>query len=246
MRSPAAIATLLAAEFYVGGFALTLWIPFGVLVPLSLFAVWWLGHSRLEIRDGELFIRGAHLPLRYVSGIVALDAATLRRVVGREGDPAAFVSIRPWIGPGVQLWLDDPEDPAPYWVVSSRHPQQVVDLVRSRTPPRDSAGQRRQTRPLADATAHANRDIVGISLRPVSELGQRFQQRVAVITGASRGIGLAVAQRLVDEGARVVVTARKPEPLAAAVEQLGEQRRRRRRQCRRPTTLRAGDRDRGA
>jgi hypothetical protein len=125
------IATVLAAEFYIGGFALTLWIPFGVLVPLSLFAVWWLGHSRLEIRDGELLIRGAHLPLRYVSGIVALDAATLRRVVGREGDPAAFVSIRPWIGPGLQLWLDDPEDPAPYWVVSSRHPQRVVDLVRS-------------------------------------------------------------------------------------------------------------------
>lgn len=41
------------------------------------------------------------------------------------------------------------------------------------------------------------------------------------MTGASRGIGLAVAQRLVDEGARVVVTARKPEGLAAAISQLG-------------------------
>lgn len=50
---------------------------------------------------------------------------------------------------------------------------------------------------------------------------QRFAGRVALITGASRGIGLAVAQRLVDEGARVVITARKPEALAAAVEQLG-------------------------
>ena len=57
--------------------------------------------------------------------------ATLRRVVGREGDPAAFVSIRSWIGPGVQLWLDDPEDPTPYWVVSTRHPQRVVQLLRS-------------------------------------------------------------------------------------------------------------------
>jgi len=37
-------------------------------------------------------MRGAHLPLRFVSGAVALDAATLRRVVGREGDPLAFVS----------------------------------------------------------------------------------------------------------------------------------------------------------
>ena len=44
---------------------------------------------------------------------------------------------------------------------------------------------------------------------------------MAVVTGASRGIGLAIARRLVDEGARVVVTGRKPEPLAEAVEQLG-------------------------
>lgn len=50
---------------------------------------------------------------------------------------------------------------------------------------------------------------------------QRLQGKTAVVTGASRGIGLAIAQRLVDEGARVVITARKPEPLAEAVEQLG-------------------------
>lgn len=54
-----------------------------------------------------------------------------------------------------------------------------------------------------------------------SEHGRRFAGRVAVVTGASRGIGLAVAQRLVDEGARVVVTARKPEGLAAAIAALG-------------------------
>ena len=49
----------------------------------------------------------------------------------------------------------------------------------------------------------------------------RFAGQVALVTGASRGIGLAVAQRLVDEGARVCITARKPEALAAAAEQLG-------------------------
>jgi 3-oxoacyl-[acyl-carrier protein] reductase len=49
----------------------------------------------------------------------------------------------------------------------------------------------------------------------------RFEGQVALVTGASRGIGLAVAQRLVDEGARVCITARRPEALAAAVEQLG-------------------------
>lgn len=50
---------------------------------------------------------------------------------------------------------------------------------------------------------------------------QRFEGRVALVTGASRGIGFATAQRLVDEGARVCITARKPAALEAAVEQLG-------------------------
>ncbi|WP_370248904.1 SDR family oxidoreductase [Nocardioides sp.] len=45
--------------------------------------------------------------------------------------------------------------------------------------------------------------------------------RTALVTGASRGIGFGVAQRLVEEGARVVITARKPEPLAEAVAALG-------------------------
>lgn len=125
------VACLLAAEFHVGGLPLTDWLSFGILIPLSLIIVWWLGRSRLEVSGGELRVRGAHLPLRYVSGAVALDHTTLRRVVGREGDPTAFVSIRPWIGPGVQVWVDDEEDPTPYWVVSSRHPDRLVEAVRA-------------------------------------------------------------------------------------------------------------------
>lgn len=54
-----------------------------------------------------------------------------------------------------------------------------------------------------------------------AEHGRRFEGQVALVTGASRGIGLAVARRLLDEGARVVITARKPDGLAAALDELG-------------------------
>ena len=50
---------------------------------------------------------------------------------------------------------------------------------------------------------------------------KRFDGKVALVTGASRGIGLAAAKRLVDEGARVVITARKREALDEAVAYLG-------------------------
>lgn len=50
----------------------------------------------------------------------------------------------------------------------------------------------------------------------------RFDGLVAVVTGASRGIGLGVAERLVAEGAKVCLTARKEEALAEAATSLGE------------------------
>lgn len=49
----------------------------------------------------------------------------------------------------------------------------------------------------------------------------RFEGKTAIVTGASRGIGLAIAQRLVADGARVVVTGRKEAALAEAVAELG-------------------------
>lgn len=124
------VASLLAAEFRIAGIKTTEWLPFVIMLPLAAAIVWWLGRSRVEVIGGELRIRGAHLPLRYVSGAIGLDAVTLRRVVGREGDPSAFVSIRPWIGPGVQVWIDDEDDPTPYWIVSSRHPDRLVSVLR--------------------------------------------------------------------------------------------------------------------
>ena len=49
----------------------------------------------------------------------------------------------------------------------------------------------------------------------------RFAGKTAIVTGASRGIGLGIAERLVRDGARVVITARNKEALEEAVEFLG-------------------------
>ena len=52
-------------------------------------------------------------------------------------------------------------------------------------------------------------------------MSTRFEGKTAIVTGASRGIGLAIAERLVADGARVVVTGRKEGALAEAVDALG-------------------------
>jgi hypothetical protein len=34
--------------------------------------------------------------------------------------------LRPYIKTTVEITLDDPEDPVPYWLVSTRHPQRLA------------------------------------------------------------------------------------------------------------------------
>jgi NAD(P)-dependent dehydrogenase (short-subunit alcohol dehydrogenase family) len=50
---------------------------------------------------------------------------------------------------------------------------------------------------------------------------EALKNRVAIVTGASRGIGLGIAAELVRQGARVCITARGTDALAAAVTELG-------------------------
>lgn len=49
----------------------------------------------------------------------------------------------------------------------------------------------------------------------------RLDGKVAIVTGGSRGIGLATAKQFADAGASVMITSRKSEALAAAAEGIG-------------------------
>lgn len=51
---------------------------------------------------------------------------------------------------------------------------------------------------------------------------QRLEGKVAIVTGASRGIGEAIAVAMAQEGAKVVLAARKLEALQAVAERLGD------------------------
>ncbi|MER7165963.1 DUF3093 domain-containing protein [Micromonospora sp. NPDC000207] len=122
-------AALLAAEVWMGAPGVRAWLPFAVLVPGAVGGLWWLGRIRVRVHDGELLVDDARLPVRFVADVVPLDVAGRREALGVGADPLAFVVQRPWIGPAVQVVLDDPDDPTPFWVVSTRRPVELAEAI---------------------------------------------------------------------------------------------------------------------
>lgn len=124
-------AGLLAAEIHMGYPGVRSWLPYLLLMPLAIVAMLWLGRQRVQVRDGELWVGEAHLPLEFVGRVTALDVNEKRPALGRDLDPAAFVVHRGWVGPAVLVELTDPDDPTPYWLFSARRAEQLAELLRA-------------------------------------------------------------------------------------------------------------------
>lgn len=80
----------------------------------------------------------ATLPLTFAGDAEAFtgDEATAERGVRLHG--LAYLCIRGWISSVVRLELNDPDDRTPYWLVSTRHPAQLVAALTDHAGPAES------------------------------------------------------------------------------------------------------------
>jgi hypothetical protein len=126
-----AVAAGASAEVFLGAPGLATWIPYLILLPLTVAGLVAASRIRIAVEDGELRVDDARLPLRFIAEAGVLDAEGKRAALGGRADPLAFVVQRPWVSRAVLVVLDDPEDPTPYWVFSARHPDRVVAALQA-------------------------------------------------------------------------------------------------------------------
>lgn len=110
----------------------------GIVVAAVLYAgcvgALLLGSPVIQVTESTLVAGKARLPLDVVAGAVASRGSQARAERGTGLDARAFLVIRGWIDPVVRVTLDDPHDPTPYWLVSTRRPEDLVAALAAREP----------------------------------------------------------------------------------------------------------------
>jgi hypothetical protein len=124
----------------------TLWLALVVATPgavawpvtgagLLLMAACFLsyGGARVEVADGELRAGRAHIDGSHLGTAEALDPEQTRRAAGIEADARAYLVLRPYLKRAVRVAITDPADPAPYWLISTRHPDELAGALTALT-----------------------------------------------------------------------------------------------------------------
>jgi hypothetical protein len=87
------------------------------------------GSARIEVSGGRLRAGRARIDVHHLGEASALDADAARRLAGRDADARAYLLLRPYLKRAVRVDLHDPADPAPYWLLSTRHPEELADAI---------------------------------------------------------------------------------------------------------------------
>lgn len=105
----------------------------GIIVAIVLYGVCvalLIGNSpRIEVTESHLYAGTAHIERALIGPVEGFrkEEASLQR--GQKLDARAWLMIRGWIDPVVRVTIEDSQDPTPYWLLSTRHPEKLVRVL---------------------------------------------------------------------------------------------------------------------
>lgn len=123
-------ATMLVATIWLTAIvALPLplaWAVTGVAGSVAAACLSAYGAARVSVTDGTFTAGRARIAGRHLGPATALDEAETKHTAGPGADARAYLLLRPYLRRAVRVEIADPADPTPYWLVSTRHPEQLA------------------------------------------------------------------------------------------------------------------------
>lgn len=113
--------------------AVAAWIVTAVALAVTAFLLVLIGSPRVVVADGTFRAGRAHIGAEHLGPAVALDAEQTHRTAGVDADARAYLLLRPYLKRSVKVEITDPADPAPYWLVCTRHPEELARALTALT-----------------------------------------------------------------------------------------------------------------
>jgi hypothetical protein len=105
-------------------------LPLGVVAAVVLYAailvVLLATTATIEVTATTFRAGRAHIDRRLIGAAYASQGADATAERGVRLDARAWLLVRGWIPGVVRVELADPDDPTPYWVISSRRPEELA------------------------------------------------------------------------------------------------------------------------
>ena len=112
--------------FIVSMPAYAAWLATAVLLLLLVGFLLSYGAPRVEVSSGTFRAGRARIEPEHLGAVTALDRDATRLAAGRDADARAYLLLRPYVHRAVKVAIEDPADPTPYWLVSTRRPDQLA------------------------------------------------------------------------------------------------------------------------
>jgi len=91
------------------------------IIFLGLFAA-----PTLSLSNKTLSIGNVQIPTQYVKAITVVEASAQQPEKGPKLNPSAYVRFQVGVKGLIKVELNDPNDPTPYWLISSRNPELIA------------------------------------------------------------------------------------------------------------------------
>lgn len=111
-------------------FSLLLGIVAAIIVFSGLSIVLFAAAPRIDVTETTLRVGKATISTKYIGAVSAFSGQHARSQRGVDLNARAWTLFRGYIDPVVRIDIADPEDPTPYWLVSTRRPAELATALR--------------------------------------------------------------------------------------------------------------------
>ncbi|TWD83820.1 DUF3093 family protein [Kribbella amoyensis] len=98
----------------------------GIAATLLIVAFVRYGGAQVQVDEGSLRAGRASIERAYLGEVEALTGDAVKYAFGRDCDPSAYLVLRSYLPGAVRVRITDPQDPAPYWLIATRHPDRLA------------------------------------------------------------------------------------------------------------------------